>query len=171
MPKVRKDDVVWVEPQLVAEVEFAEWTHDGRLRAPVTGVCARTRNPERCAARSRFPPRSSAAERTLRLSNLDKPFWPEEGITKGDLIAYYREVAPGARPPPARPPVHDEALPDGWQGKHFFQKDAPRTCPTWIPTFSYRSTSRATREKRTLRYRSSTTSSRSSGWRTWAAST
>src|SRR5439155_23420471 len=34
MPKVRKGDVIWVEPKLVVEVEFAEWTHDGRLRAP-----------------------------------------------------------------------------------------------------------------------------------------
>ena len=34
MPKVRKGDVVWVEPKLVAEVEFVEWTHDGHLRAP-----------------------------------------------------------------------------------------------------------------------------------------
>ena len=34
MPKVRKGDVVWVEPKLVCEVEFAEWTHDGHLRAP-----------------------------------------------------------------------------------------------------------------------------------------
>src|SRR5262249_59042547 len=34
MPKVRRGDVVWVEPKLVAEVEFAQWTHDGHLRAP-----------------------------------------------------------------------------------------------------------------------------------------
>src|SRR5215207_8140970 len=34
MPKVRKGDVAWVEPKLVAEVEFVEWTHDGHLRAP-----------------------------------------------------------------------------------------------------------------------------------------
>ena len=34
MPRVRKGDVQWVEPKLVAEVEFAEWTHDGRLRHP-----------------------------------------------------------------------------------------------------------------------------------------
>src|SRR2546426_5831903 len=34
MPKVRKSDVIWVEPKLVCEVEFVEWTHDGRLRAP-----------------------------------------------------------------------------------------------------------------------------------------
>ena len=42
--------------------------------------------------------------------------------------------------------------PDGSQGKHFFQKDAPKHMPDWIRTFEYRSTSRATREKRTLRY-------------------
>ena len=34
MPRVRRSDVIWVEPKLVAEVEFAEWTHEGRLRAP-----------------------------------------------------------------------------------------------------------------------------------------
>ncbi len=35
MPRIRRSDVVWVEPRLVAEVEFAEWTREGRLRAPV----------------------------------------------------------------------------------------------------------------------------------------
>ena len=34
MPRVRKGDVVWVEPKLVAEIEFSEWTRDGRLRHP-----------------------------------------------------------------------------------------------------------------------------------------
>ena len=34
MPRVRKADVVWVEPRLVVEVEFGEWTHDGRIRHP-----------------------------------------------------------------------------------------------------------------------------------------
>jgi bifunctional non-homologous end joining protein LigD len=42
--------------------------------------------------------------------------------------------------------------PDGWEGKHFFQKDAPSHMPDWIRRFEYRSTSRQTREKRTLRY-------------------
>ena len=34
MPRVRKGDVQWVEPQLVAQVRFGEWTHDGHLRHP-----------------------------------------------------------------------------------------------------------------------------------------
>ena len=60
MPKVRQDDVIWVEPELVAEVEFAEWTHHGRLRSR-TWACARTRRPVRSGARSRWPTGSSRA--------------------------------------------------------------------------------------------------------------
>ena len=52
MPKVRKGDVVWVEPTLVAEVEFAEWTHDGHLRAPVVPGSARRQAGGRRAARA-----------------------------------------------------------------------------------------------------------------------
>ena len=57
-----------------------------------------------------MPTEIRKGKRVLKLSNLDKPFWPEEGITKGDLLAYYRDVAPVARSAPQRPAVHDEAL-------------------------------------------------------------
>ena len=50
-------------------------------------------------------------KRVLRLSNLDKPFWPDEGITKGDLLALLPRRRAGARPAPARPAVHDAPLP------------------------------------------------------------
>ena len=152
MPKVRKDDVVWVEPELVAQVEFAEWTHDGRLRAPVYRGLREDKEPSEVRREEPLPTEIKRGRRTLRLSNLDKPFWPEEGITKGDLIAYYRDVAPVLVPHLRDRPFTMKRYPDGWQGKHFFQKDAPSHMPAWIPTFSYRSTSRATREKRTLRY-------------------
>ena len=97
-------------------------------------------------------PEITRGKRVLKLSNLDKPFWPEEGITKGDLIAYYRDVASAIVPHLQDRPFTMKRYPDGWRGKHFFQKDAPSHMPDWIPTFQYRSTSRATREKRTLRY-------------------
>ena len=113
MPKVRASDVTWVEPSLVAEVEFAEWTRrraspGSRLPRPARRQATRTR----CVAeqRARCRPRSGAAPRVLKLSNLDKPFWPEEGITKGDLLAYYRDVAPVLVPHLRGPAVHDEAL-------------------------------------------------------------
>ena len=73
--------------------------------------------------------------RELRLSNLDKVFWPDEGITKGDLIDYYRQVAPVLVPHLREPAVHDAPLPGRHRGKAFFQKDAPSHMPDWIPTY------------------------------------
>ena len=61
MPRVRKGDVVWVEPKLVAEVEFAEWTHDGHLRAPSYLGLREDKRPARCAAKSRSRTRSARA--------------------------------------------------------------------------------------------------------------
>ena len=110
MPKVKRDDIVWVEPRLVAEVSFAEWTHDGRLRAPVYQGLREDKAPEDVRREEPLEPEIRRGKRVLKLSNLDKPFWPEEGITKGDLIAYYRDVASVDRPAPAGPPLHDEAV-------------------------------------------------------------
>jgi bifunctional non-homologous end joining protein LigD len=135
MPRVRRDDVVWVEPKLVAEVRFAEWTHDGRLRAPVyMGL-----REDKAAAdveheRPPIEPELRKGTRVLKLSNLDKPFWPEEGIAKGDLLTYYRDVAPVLLPHLKDRPFTMKRYPDGWKGKFFFQKDAPKHMPDWIPT-------------------------------------
>ncbi|HET9460671.1 MAG TPA: DNA ligase D [Gaiellaceae bacterium] len=133
MPRVRRKDVVWVEPRLVAEVEFAEWTHEGRLRAP---SYLRIRD-DRAASevrreRAPLPSVLKRGRRELRLSNLDKPFWPEEGISKGDLIAYYRDVADVLVPHLRGRPFTMKRYPDGWQGKNFFQKQSPSHMPSWI---------------------------------------
>ena len=133
MPRVRRGDVVWVEPRLVAQVEFAEWTREGRLRAPVY-LGLREDKPASDVRRERAPAPSvlRKGRRELRLSNLDKPFWPEEGITKGDLVAYYRDVAEVLVPHLRSRPFTMKRYPDGWQGKHFFQKQAPTHMPSWI---------------------------------------
>ena len=70
--------------------------------------------------------------RELRLSNLDKLFWPDEGITKGDLVDYYRQVAPVLVPHLRKRPFTMRRYPDGIDGKAFFQKDAPTHMPDWI---------------------------------------
>jgi bifunctional non-homologous end joining protein LigD len=135
MPKIRKGDVVWVEPRLVCEVEFVEWTHDGRLRAPsFQGL--RDDKPAQ-DVRQELPPATEvrSGRKLLKLSNLDKPFWPEEGITKGDLIEYYRAVAAVLVPHLRDRPFTMKRYPDGWRGGHFFQKDAPKHMPEWIPTY------------------------------------
>ena len=85
-----------------------------------------------------IPPVIKKGKRVLRLSNLDKPFWPEEGITKGDLLAYYRDRRRGGRAALRDRPFTMKRYPDGWQGKYFFQKDAPRGMPEWIPTVEHR---------------------------------
>jgi bifunctional non-homologous end joining protein LigD len=133
MPRVRRGDVVWVEPQLVAQVEFVEWTHEGRLRAPVyMGLRDDKPASEVRKERAPLPPVLRKGRRELRLSNLDKPFWPEEGITKGDLVSYYRDVAEVLVPHLKARPFTMKRYPDGWQGKHFFQKQSPSHMPAWI---------------------------------------
>jgi len=150
LPRVRRGDVVWVEPVLVAEVAFAEWTHDRHLRAPrYLGL-----REDKAAAEVRreepLPAELRRGRRVLALSNLDKPFWPEEGITKGDLLAYYRAVAPVLVPHLRGRPFTMKRFPDGWQGKHFFQKDAPKGMPEWIARVPYLATSRGSKEKRLI---------------------
>ena len=54
-----------------------------------------------------------SGKRVLKLSNLDKPFWPDEGITKGDLLAYYRDVAPVLVPHLKDRPFTMKRYPDG----------------------------------------------------------
>jgi bifunctional non-homologous end joining protein LigD len=135
MPKIRKGDVVWVEPKLVAEVEFAQWTHDGHLRAPVYQGLREDKAPEEVVAErpeEPLPTEIRKGRRVLKLSNLDKPFWPDEGITKGDLLDYYRRVAPVLVPHLRDRPFTMRRYPDGAFGDAFFQKDAPSHMPEWI---------------------------------------
>jgi bifunctional non-homologous end joining protein LigD len=135
MPKVRKGDVVWVEPELVCEVEFAEWTHDGHLRAPsFQGL-----RDDKPAADVRRERPAATNEGKVKVSNLDKVFWPADdpsgGITKGDLLDYYGAVAGVLVPHLRDRPFTMRRYPDGAFGKAFFQKDAPKGMPDWIPRF------------------------------------
>jgi bifunctional non-homologous end joining protein LigD len=148
MPRIRRSDVVWVEPRLVAEVEFAEWTREGRLRAPVY-VGLREDKPASEVRRDSapLPLVLKRGRRELRLSNLDKPFWPEDGITKGDLIGYYRDVAEVLVPHLRARPFTMKRYPDGWQGKSFFQKQAPSHMPSWIPRAPFPASTREGEKK------------------------
>ena len=151
MPKVRKGDVVWVEPRLVAEVEFAQWTHDGHLRAPVYQGLREDKEPEEVQAEvpeEPLPNELRKGRRSLKLSNLDKPFWPDEGITKGDLLDYYRRVAPVLVPQLRDRPFTMRRYPDGAYGKAFFQKDAPVHMPEWIPRVPLMVSTRETPRRR-----------------------
>jgi bifunctional non-homologous end joining protein LigD len=135
MPRVRKDAVQWVEPRLVAQVRFGEWTHDGHLRHPAYLGLREDKDAGEVVAPQPIESLVRSGRRELKLSNLDKPFWPDEGITKGDLLSYYRAVAPVLLPHLKDRPFTMRRYPDGAYGKAFFQKDAPSHMPDWIPTF------------------------------------
>jgi bifunctional non-homologous end joining protein LigD len=135
MPKVRKSDVIWVEPKLVCEVEFVEWTHDGHLRAPSYQGLREDKQAADVRREEPVPDRVSKGGRELKLSNLEKVFFPNEGITKGDLLEYYRAVAPVLVPHLKDRPFTMIRYPDGIEADHFFQKDAPTHLPEWIETF------------------------------------
>jgi bifunctional non-homologous end joining protein LigD len=150
----------WTEPRLVCEVEYTEWTDEGLLRQPVFLRFRDDKQPEECvrggaAGRrgsgeagkqdglddvvipSHKPERSEGkarADRQVSFTNLNKIFWPDEGYTKGDLIEYYRSIAPWILPYLTDRPVVLTRYPDGVKGKSFFQKDAPGFVPDWVRT-------------------------------------
>src|SRR5438093_2593602 len=138
----------WVEPTLVVEVRYKEWTDEGLLRQPVFLRFRDDKKPEDCVidrARSReqsepmpdpSPSRTAPGSvlREVKFSNLDKVFWPEERYTKGDLIEYYRTVSKWMLPYLADRPLVLTRFPDGINGKSFFQKDAPEYAQAFVRT-------------------------------------
>jgi bifunctional non-homologous end joining protein LigD len=144
----------WVEPELVCEVRFTEWTDDGGLRHPtflglrddkrarecrreiplsVGGAEARGGSAPQPAPRSPDPPGDADGVR-VAITNPGKVFWPDEGLTKADLVAYYESVAPWLLPYLRDRPLVLTRYPDGIGGKSFYQKDAPGFAPSWIRT-------------------------------------
>src|SRR5258708_11954831 len=74
------------------------------------------------------------AGKDVKLTNLDKPFWPELGVTKGDLIQYYADVAPLLLPHIRGRAMVMKRYPHGAAGEFFFMKRAPSPRPDWIRT-------------------------------------
>jgi bifunctional non-homologous end joining protein LigD len=152
MPRVRAEDVTWVSPKLVAQLEFSEWTHDGRLRAPSYKGLRDDKSAEETRRERPVEMEIRRGSRVLKLSNLDKVFWPDDGITKGDLVDYYQRVADVLVPHLRDRPFTMKRYPDGIAGGHFFQKDAPTHMPDWIKTSAFPASSRDGKRTRTIRY-------------------
>jgi bifunctional non-homologous end joining protein LigD len=169
-PPKNDTPVHWVEPRLVCEVRFREWTSEGHIRHPVfLGLTedqparsvrrevpeklsqvlpASTRDERPEESKSKKLPVGSSVRTAKRMplgsrkealpfsfTNLDKVYWPEDGYTKGDLINYYREVAPFILPYLRDRPLSLHRHPDGIHGESFFQKDVSKQLPaTWIRT-------------------------------------
>ncbi|MGQ0702027.1 MAG: DNA ligase D [Gemmatimonadales bacterium] len=159
VPKVRPipgaGDTTWVEPVIVCEVQFKEWTEEGLLRQPVflrfrddkkAEDCVRQEGRAGVPESADDPPEvklgGSAARHSafgnqpveIAFTNLKKVFWPKEGYTKGDLIEYYWTMWPWLEPYLKDRPLVLTRYPDGIEGKSFYQKDAPDFIPDWIRT-------------------------------------
>jgi bifunctional non-homologous end joining protein LigD len=72
--------------------------------------------------------------REVRLTNLEKVFWPDTGVTKGDLVQYYAEIAPVLLPHLRERAMVMKRYPHGIDGNFFFMKRAPASRPEWIRT-------------------------------------
>lgn len=77
--------------------------------------------------------RLEAGDRSLRLSNLDKVYWPRDGYTKGDLLSYYYGIADFILPYLAQRPLTRKRMPEGAEGPFFYEKNAPVHTPDWMP--------------------------------------
>ncbi len=113
-------DVQWVEPRLVAEVSFAEFTGEGRVRhGSFLGLrsdkLAKTVKPEKAAP---TPPSATV----IKISNRARVIFPESGQTKGVLADYYARIAPLMLSFAANRPISLVRCPQGRAKKCFFQK-------------------------------------------------
>lgn len=122
VPRAEARGAQWVKPQLVAEVAFAEFTEEGRVRhGSFLGLRAdkpaKTVKPEKSRPAPTPTPSSS-----IGISNRERVIFPGTGETKGDLADYYAQVAPLMLSFAANRPVSLVRCPQGRAKKCFFQK-------------------------------------------------
>lgn len=126
-PALRHDErPSWVEPRLVAQVRFAGWTQAGLLRHPVFLALREDREP-RDVTPARTTPQRGAVRKKPRTSTAGpsvthptRVVFPEDGVTKVQLAAYYDAIRPGLWPHLRARPL--SVLRSVAQGKNFFQR-------------------------------------------------
>jgi bifunctional non-homologous end joining protein LigD len=151
--------VTWVEPKLVCEVTFSEWTEEGYMRHPVYMGMREDKDPREVKRKlpaeteelqepeNNSPPAAgnsggrgnvdkevSINKVKLKFSNLDKVYFPDEGYTKGDIIDYYDKISQHILPYLKGRPESLNRHPNGIKGESFFQKDMRDTAPAWADT-------------------------------------
>src|SRR6185437_6961046 len=162
----QRSKVYWVEPKLVCEVSFIEWTDDGSMRHPVFMGMRTDKNPKEVKREIELPTKETVKEVEetekkpakaksqkgmdkkvkingieLSLSHMDKVLWPDEGITKGDLIEYYRAMHTYILPHLKDRPESQNRYPNGINGPSFFKKNMAEA-PDWAETLPITSDSR-----------------------------
>lgn len=143
----------WVHPELVAEIKYAELTHDHIYRHPVFLRLRDDIEPTEVAFEEQDKKKDTAMKKTdkktrkgkddvikkigkqeVRLTNLNKLYFPDDYLTKGDVIAYYQSISAYIMRHLKNRPQSMNRYPNGIGGLSFFQKDAADEIPDWIET-------------------------------------
>jgi len=133
----REREAVWVEPRLVCEVRYKLWRPPHAPREPVFLRFRDDKAPEECVA----PWAAREAEKPRPVARANKVFFPLSGITKGEVVEYYRKVARWMLPYLRDRPLTLTRYPDGITGKRFFQKAKPKqAAPDFLRTVTVHST-------------------------------
>jgi bifunctional non-homologous end joining protein LigD len=126
---------IWVRPELLAEVEFTEWTRDGLLRHPSFKGLREDKDAAEVVRELPDDARELTVDRrAVRVSNWSKVLWPAAGFTKGDLVDFYRRIAPTLLPHLEGRPLTLKRYPNGVDGQHFYEKQSPKHRPDWVRT-------------------------------------
>ena len=134
---------VWVKPELIAQIKFAEWTSDRKLRAPVylglrddvdPAHVGRETAPVTLLPADKKEVTQTIDGHALKFTNLDKVYFPEDGYTKRDLLNYYDAVSSLLLPHLKGRALSLKRYPNGIHGAFFFQKNTPASYPAWLET-------------------------------------
>ena len=138
VPATERKGAVWLDPKLVCEVAYTEWTRDGRLRHPsFKGLREdkQAREVHREAAKDEEAGMAKTTSATAKksgdptfdgitLTNPDRVYYPDTGLTKLGVAQYYEAVAPFMLPYVVRRPISLVRCPEGIDKEHFFQRHA-----------------------------------------------
>ncbi len=143
--------VTWIKPMLVAEIKFAEWTTDNKMRHPIF-LRLRDDKPvkeinmasiKKATPAKQQPVAEEKPNEAIRAfgkikvntTNLNKIYFPDEVITKGMVIDYYQQVADYILPYLKDRPQSLKRNPNGILDNGFFHKDAGDEAPDWVKSF------------------------------------
>ena len=113
----------FVEPRLVAEIEFGEWTRERMLRHPSYKGLRDDKPAEQVVLETAHEPPAPEPPRKVRRTNVDKVLYPATGFTKGELIAYYERIGEVILPHLHGRLVSVKRYPDGVEGKKWWERD------------------------------------------------
>jgi len=140
---VIRDKPYWVTPKHVVEVRFDRWLKEGVIRFPTFLGLRVDKTPEQCkreqAPPSRKqneeemePPPTSRGVTVAAVTNPEKVLFPDDGITKKEIIDYYTAVAPVLLPHFAGRPITFQRWPNGIHDKQWFQHHPPENSPPFV---------------------------------------